>query len=77
MNRRPTRCGSTRRARQPGEICRQFGASEATFCAWKKKKYAHLGVSELRGQRQLREENGRLKRAVADLKQDKQILSAV
>ncbi len=30
-----------------GDICRQLGVSEATFYAWKK-KYAHLGVSELR-----------------------------
>ena len=28
-------------------VCRQLGVSEATFYAWKK-KYAHLGVSELR-----------------------------
>ncbi len=59
-----------------GEICRQLGVSEATFYAWKK-KYAHLGVSELRELRQLREENGRLKRLVADLTLDKQILSGV
>jgi putative transposase len=30
-----------------GDVCRQIGVSEATFYAWKK-KYAHLGVSELR-----------------------------
>ena len=30
-----------------GDVCRQLGVSEATFYAWKK-KYAHLGVSELR-----------------------------
>jgi len=30
-----------------GDICRQLGVAEATFYAWKK-KYAHLGVSELR-----------------------------
>ena len=41
------------------------GASQATFYAWKK-KYAHLGVSELRRLRQLEEENARLKRLVAD-----------
>jgi len=45
------------------DMCRQLGVSEATFYAWKK-KYAHLGVSELR---QLREENLKLKRLVADL----------
>jgi len=30
-----------------GDLCRQLGVSEVTFYAWKK-KYAHLGVSELR-----------------------------
>ena len=32
------------------DVCRQLGVSEATFYAWKK-KYAHLGVSELRRMR--------------------------
>ena len=58
------------------DICRQLGVSEATFYGWKK-KYAHMGVSELRELRQLREENARLKRLVADLTLDKQILSEV
>ena len=39
-----------------GDVCRQLGVSEATFYAWKK-KYAHLGVSELRRLRQLEDEN--------------------
>jgi len=42
-----------------GDVCRQLGVSEATFYAWKK-KYAHLGVSELRRLRQLEDENHRL-----------------
>jgi putative transposase len=57
-----------------GDLCRQFGVSDATFYAWKK-KYAHLGVSELRRLRQLEEENSRLKRLVADLSLDKHMLS--
>jgi putative transposase len=44
-----------------GDVCRQIGVSEATFYQWKK-KFAHLGVSELRRLRQLEDENGRLKR---------------
>ena len=48
-----------------GDVCRQLGVSEATFYAWKK-KYAHLGVSELRRLRQLEDENNRLKRLVAE-----------
>lgn len=55
------------------DVCRQIGVSEATFYIWKK-KYAHLGVSELRRLRQLEDENGRLKRVVADLTLDKHIL---
>ncbi len=38
---------------------------------------AGLGVSELRELRQLREENGRLKRLVADLSVDRQILQEI
>jgi putative transposase len=57
-----------------GDLCRQLGVSEATFYAWKK-RYAHLGVSELRRLRQVEEENNRLKRLVADLSLDKHMLS--
>ena len=57
-----------------GDLCRQLGIAEQTFYPWKK-KYAHLGVSELRRLRQLEEENSRLKRLVADLSLDKHMLS--
>jgi putative transposase len=57
-----------------GHVCRQLGVSEATFYLWKK-KFAHLGVSELRRLRQLEDENNRLKRLVADLTLDKHMLS--
>ena len=55
------------------DVCRQLGVSEATFYIWKK-KFAHLGVSELRRIRQLEDENARLKHVVADLTLDKHIL---
>ena len=58
------------------EVCRQAGISEATFYTWKR-KYLGIGVSELRELRQLREENARLKRFVADLSLDKHILQDV
>lgn len=58
------------------DVCRQVGISDATFYTWKK-KYAELGVSELRKLRQLEDENARLKRIVADLTLDKQILQEV
>lgn len=58
------------------EVCRQAGISEDTFYTWRW-KYAGIGVSELRELRQLREENARLKRLVADLSLDKHILQDV
>ena len=58
------------------EICRKFGIAEQTFYRWKK-KYGGLGVSELRRLKQLEEENRRLKRMVADLSLDKQMLQDV
>ena len=58
------------------EVCRKVGISEQTFFRWKK-KYGGLGVSELRRLRQLEEENRRLKRMVADLSLDKQMLQDV
>ena len=58
------------------EVCSQICMSEATFYTWKK-KYGELGVSELRKLRQLEDENARLRRIVADLTLDKQILQEV
>ena len=58
------------------DVCRSIGVSEATFYVWKK-KYANLGVSELRRLKQLEDENSRLKRLVADLTLDKNILQEV
>jgi len=58
------------------EICREHGISDATFYIWKK-KYAGLGLSELRELRQLREENARLKRLVADLSLDRHVLQEI
>jgi putative transposase len=46
------------------EICRRVGISDATFYHWKA-KYGGLEVNEARRLRQLEEENGRLKRIVA------------
>ena len=58
------------------EICRRLGISEQTYYVWKR-QYAGLGISEVRELRQLRDENGRLKRLVADLSLDRQILQEI
>jgi putative transposase len=58
------------------EVCRKTGISEATYYLWKR-QYSGVGVSELRELRQLRDENGRLKRLVADLSLDRQILQEI
>jgi putative transposase len=58
------------------EICRKHGISQQSFYLWKK-KYAGLGLSELRELRQLRDENGKLKRLVADLSLDRHILPEI
>jgi putative transposase len=58
------------------DICRKHGISQQTFYLWKK-KYAGLGLSELRELRQLREENAKLKRLVADLSLDRHVLQEI
>lgn len=58
------------------EICRKAGISQATYFNWKK-KFGGLLPSEVKRLRQLEEENGRLKRIVADLSLDKEMLQDV
>lgn len=58
------------------EICRKAGISQATYFNWKK-RYAGLMPSEMRRLRELEQENGRLKKIVADLSLDKEMLQDV
>ena len=58
------------------EIIRKLGVSEQTFYRWKK-KFAGMGVAELRKLKQLEEENRKLKQLVADLSLDKRMLQDV
>lgn len=58
------------------EICRKMGISEPTFYNLKK-KYGGLGVAELRKLKQLEEENAQLKKLVANLSLDRQMLQDV
>jgi putative transposase len=58
------------------EVCRKAGISEATFYNWRH-KYGGLLPSEMKRLRQLEEENGKLKKLVADLSLDKVMLQDV
>jgi len=58
------------------EVCREMGVSQQAVYSWKR-RYAGLGLNELRELRQLREENRKLKGIVADLTLDKHILQEV
>ena len=58
------------------EICRKAGISHATYFNWKK-KYAGLMPSEMKKLRELEDENRRLKKIVADLMLDKEMLQDV
>ena len=57
-------------------ICRKVGVSTNTFYLWKK-KYASLGVQEMKRIKVLQQENDRLKKLVAELTLDKHILQEV
>lgn len=72
-----------KRSRIPGapqvpvaETCRKAGISQATYFNWRK-KYAGLMPSEMKRRRELEEENSRLKKIVADLSLDREMLQDV
>jgi putative transposase len=58
------------------EICRKAGISQATYFNWKK-KYDGLLPTEMRRLKQLEEENGKLRKLVADLSRGKEMLQDV
>lgn len=58
------------------EVCRQVGITEQTFYRWKA-KYVGLEIDQVRQLRRLREENGKLKKLVAELSLDKAMLQDV
>jgi putative transposase len=62
--------------RKAEDVAREVGVSKHTMYAWKA-KYGGMEVSEAQEVRQLREENGRLKKLVADLSLDKDALQSV
>jgi putative transposase len=58
------------------EICRKAGISQATYFNWKK-KWAGMLPSEMKRVRELEQENARLKKIVADLTLDREMLQDV
>jgi putative transposase len=58
------------------DVAREQGVSKHTIYAWKA-KYGGLEVNEAQRLRQLEDENSRLKRLVADLSLDREMLKAV
>ena len=58
------------------EVCRQVGITEQTFYRWKK-QFVGLEIHQVRQLKQLQEENGKLKKLVAELSLDKSTLQDV
>jgi putative transposase len=62
--------------RKVEDVAREVGVSKHTIYGWKP-KYGGMDVNEVQEVKQLREENGRLKKLVADLSLDKDALQSV
>lgn len=62
--------------RKAADVAREVGVSTYTIYAWRA-KYGGMDVSEAQEVKQLRDENGRLKKLVADLSLDKDALQSV
>ena len=62
--------------RTAAELGREIGVTAHTIYAWKA-KYGGMDVSEAQEAKQLRDENNRLKKLVADLSLDKAVLQDV
>lgn len=58
------------------EVARKHGISAATFYAWRS-KYGGMGVSDMQRLRELEQENARLKRLVANLSLDIDLMKEV
>ena len=58
------------------EVCRKHGISQPTFYAWKA-KFGGLGISEAKRLKQLEDENGRLKKLLAEAMLDNAMLKDI
>ena len=73
---RPRRAFVLRQAEEGvpiGDVCRKAGISQATFYSWRK-KYTGLLPTEMRRLKALEDENVRLKKLVAELSLDREML---
>jgi putative transposase len=61
---------------KPADVCRKLGVTEQTFYRWKA-KFGGMDVSEARRLKQLEDENGKLKKLLADQMLDNAALKAV
>ena len=59
-----------------GQVCKQMGVTEQTYYRWRK-EYGGLKMDQAKRLKALEKENTRLKKLVADLSLDKQILKEV
>jgi len=59
--------------RSVGQVCREIGVTEQTYYRWRK-EYGGMKTAQVKKLKDLERENGRLKKAVAELTLDKQIL---
>ncbi len=67
---------SQEEGKKVSEICREYGISETTLYNWKS-RYGGMTLSELQRVKELEAENSRLKRLVADLSLDNQVLKEI
>jgi putative transposase len=56
-----------------GQLCREMGITEQSYYRWRK-EYGGMKTAQVKRLKELERENGRLKKAVADLTLDKLIL---
>jgi len=68
-------CGRSRCCRVRVRTCcsKEIGTTDQTFYRWRK-EYGGLNVDQAKRLKQLEDENGRLKKLVADLSLEKQVL---
>ena len=64
------------RGKKTGEVCRKLGVTEQTYYRWRK-EYGGVRTDQAKRLKELEKENARLKKSVADLSLDKQILEEV